>query len=309
MWCFGAMTASKFEAGGSRLEVPSSFQLPVSSVVRDAVQRALQEDGARDDATTRALVPPEQQGRGTIVAKQEGVICGLAAAAAAFAALDASIAFEPLVTDGSAVAPGDALARVSGPLAPMLSAERVALNLLQRLSGIATATRRMVDAVAGLPVRILDTRKTAPGLRALERYAVRCGGGHNHRFNLSDAVLIKDNHLAACRARGLSIAQVLEEARRGAPAGVSIEIEVTNVDEAREALDGGATALLLDNMPLDEMRRAVGLAKGRAQVEASGGVALDTVRAIAETGVDAISVGALTHSASALDMSLEIEPV
>ncbi len=313
-WCFGAMT-SKFETGGSKLEVQSSLQLRASNVVRDAVQLALQEDGARDDVTTRALVRPDQQGRGVIVAKAEGVVCGLPVAAAAFAALDPSISFEPLVADGAAIAPGDVLARVEGPLAAILSAERVALNFLQRLSGVATATRRMVDAVAGLPVRldrrasarILDTRKTTPGLRALERYAVRCGGGHNHRFNLSDAVLIKDNHLAACRARGLTIAQVLEQARGAAPEGTTIEIEVTTVDEAREALDAGATALLLDNMPLAEMRRAVQLAKGRALVEASGGVQLDTVRAIAETGVDAISVGALTHSASALDMSLELD--
>ena len=277
------------------------------ALVRRIATAALEEDGAGDDVTTRALVPADQRGRGLIVAKAVGVVCGLPVAAGVFAAVDAAIAFEPLVADGTAIAPGDALARVKGPLAPILSAERVALNLLQHLSGVATATRRMVDAAAGLPVRILDTRKTTPGLRALERYAVRCGGGRNHRFNLSDAVLIKDNHLAACRARGLSIAQVLEQARRGAPAGMSVEIEVTNVDEACEALEAGATALLLDNMPLDEMRRAVELAQGRAQVEASGGVRLETVRAIAETGVDAISAGGLTHSAAALDMSLEIE--
>jgi nicotinate-nucleotide pyrophosphorylase (carboxylating) len=277
------------------------------ALVRRIVEAALEEDGARDDVTTRTLVPAEQQGRGVIVAKAEGVVCGLPVAAAAFAALDPSIRFEPLVSDGASIKQGGLIARVVGPLAPILSAERVALNLLQRLSGVATATRRMVDAVAGLPVRILDTRKTTPGLRALERYAVRVGGGHNHRFNLSDAVLIKDNHLAACRARGLTIAQVMEEARRAAPPGMRIEIEVTTVDEAREALDAGAGALLLDNMPLEEMRRAVQLAKGRALIEASGGVRLDTVRAIAETGVDAISVGGLTHSAPALDMSLEIE--
>jgi nicotinate-nucleotide pyrophosphorylase (carboxylating) len=277
------------------------------ALVRRVVEAALEEDGARHDVTTRTLVPPDQQGRGVIVAKAEGVVCGLPVAAAAFAALDPSITFQLVVQDGASIAPGDLLARVEGPLAPILSAERVALNLLQRLSGVATATRRMVDAVAGLPVRILDTRKTTPSLRALERYAVRCGGGHNHRFNLSDAVLIKDNHLAACRTRGLTIAQVIEEARRAAPDGMRIEIEVTTADEVREALDVGATALLLDNMPLEEMRRAVHLAKGRAQVEASGGVSLDTVRAIAETGVDVISVGALTHSAPALDMSLEIE--
>jgi nicotinate-nucleotide pyrophosphorylase (carboxylating) len=277
------------------------------ALVRRVVEAALEEDGARHDVTTQALVPPEQQGRGVFVAKGAGVLAGLPVAAAAFAALDASVRVEPLVAEGAAVAPGDALARVDGPLAPILSAERVALNLLQRLSGIATATRRLVDAVAGLDVRILDTRKTAPGLRALERYAVRLGGGHNHRFNLSDAVLIKDNHLAAARARGLGIAEVLAQARRAAPAGMSIEIEVTTVDEARAALDAGAEALLLDNMPLDQMRRAVQLAKGRATVEASGGVTLENVRAIAETGVEAISAGGITHSAPALDISLEIE--
>jgi nicotinate-nucleotide pyrophosphorylase (carboxylating) len=277
------------------------------ALVRRVAEAALEEDGARGDVTTQMLVPADQQGRGTIVAKAEGVVCGLPVAAAAFAALDPSITFEPLVQDGASIAPGDLLARVAGPLAPILSAERVGLNLLQRLSGVATATRRMVDAVAGLPVRILDTRKTTPGLRALERYAVRVGGGHNHRFNLSDAVLIKDNHLAACRARGLTIVQAIDLARRAAPQGMRIEIEVTTVDEAREALDAGATALLLDNMPLEEMRRAVQLAKGRALIEASGGVRLDTVRAIAETGVDVVSAGGLTHSAPALDMSLEIE--
>jgi nicotinate-nucleotide pyrophosphorylase (carboxylating) len=277
------------------------------SLVRTVVAAALEEDGARGDVTTRALVPPGQQGRGVIVAKSDGVLCGLAVAAAAFAALDPSISFEPLVQEGASIASGDLLARVSGPLAPILSAERVALNFLQRLSGVASATRRMVDAIAGTQARILDTRKTTPGLRALERYAVRCGGGHNHRFNLSDAVLIKDNHLAAARARGLTIAQVLEQARRAAPEGMRIEIEVTSVEEACEALDAGAQALLLDNMSLADMRRAVELAHGRATTEASGGVTLENVRAVAETGVDYISAGALTHSAPALDMSLEIE--
>ncbi len=217
-------------------------------LVRRIAQAALDEDGARNDVTTRALVPPEQRGGGTIVAKAEGVVCGLPVAATAFYLLDREIAFEALVLEGPAVSPGDALARVDGPLAPILSAERVALNFLQRLSGIATATRRLVDAVAGLDVRILDTRKTTPGLRALERYAVRAGGGHNHRFNLSDAVLIKDNHLAAARARGLSIAEVLAQARAASPKGMRIEIEVTSIDEAREALEAGAGALLLDNM-------------------------------------------------------------
>ena len=277
------------------------------ALIRRIVAAALEEDGARRDVTTQALVPADQQGSGSVVAKKEGVVCGLPIAAATFATLDTEVRLEPLVPEGAAVAPGDVISRVEGPLAPILSGERVALNFLQRLSGIATATRRLVDAVAGLDVRILDTRKTTPGMRALERYAVRVGGGHNHRFNLSDAVLIKDNHLAAARARGLTIAQVLEQARAAAPEGMQIEIEVTTVDEAREAFAAGADAILLDNMPLDAMRQAVALAKGRALIEASGGVTLENVRAIAETGVDRISVGGITHSAPALDISLELE--
>jgi len=277
------------------------------ALIRRIVAAALEEDGARRDVTTQALVPADQQGSGSVVAKKEGVVCGLPIAAATFATLDTEVRLEPLVPEGAAVAPGDVISRVEGPLAPILSGERVALNFLQRLSGIATATRRLVDATAGLDVRILDTRKTTPGMRALERYAVRVGGGHNHRFNLSDAVLIKDNHLAAARARGLTIAQVLEQARAAAPEGMQIEIEVTTVDEAREAFAAGADAILLDNMPLDAMRQAVALAKGRALIEASGGVTLENVRAIAETGVDRISVGGITHSAPALDISLELE--
>ena len=291
---------STFEHRTSNIE-----QLSPAALQR-IIQAALEEDGARRDVTTQALVPPDQRGAGTIVAKSEGVVCGLPVAAAAFAALDAQVRFDALAPEGAAVSAGDALARVEGPLAPILSGERVAVNFLQRLSGVATATRKLVDAVAGLDVRIVDTRKTTPGLRALERYAVRVGGGHNHRFNLSDGVLIKDNHLAAARAHGLSIAQVIEHTRRVTPHTMRIEIEVTTVEEAREALDAGADVLLLDNMPLGAMRQAVELAKGRALIEASGGVTLATVRAIAETGVDIISVGAITHSAQALDMSLEL---
>jgi len=281
---------------------------PDRRLVRRAVRAALDEDGAGRDVTTRALIPSDQRGGGTIVAKASGVVCGLAVAQAAFRLLDRKVAFEALVPEGTAVSPGDVLARVEGRLAPILSAERVALNFLQRLSGIATATRAHVDAVAGLDVRIVDTRKTTPGLRALERYAVRCGGGENHRFNLSDGVLIKDNHIAAARARGLTIADVVAQARRAAPHTLQIEIEVTSVGEAREALHAGADALLLDNMPVDAMREAVSLAKGRALLEASGGVTLENVRAIAETGVDVISIGGITHSAPALDISLELEP-
>jgi nicotinate-nucleotide pyrophosphorylase (carboxylating) len=280
-------------------------------LLRAVVEAALEEDGARRDVTTQALVPPEQQGAATIITKEEGVVCGLPVAAAVFAALDPDIAFEARGPEGAAVAPGLVLARVEGALTPILSGERVALNFLQHLSGIATATRRLVDAVAGSTgsgnVRIVDTRKTTPGLRALERYAVWMGGGHNHRFNLSDGILIKDNHLAAARARGLSVAQVVEQARWAAPHTLRVELEVTTVAEALEALEGGADVVLLDNMPVEEMRQVAAAARGRALTEASGGVTLDNVRAIAETGVDIISAGAITHSAPALDMSLEIE--
>jgi nicotinate-nucleotide pyrophosphorylase (carboxylating) len=286
----------------------SNFEELSPGALYKIVAAALEEDGAHNDVTTQALVPRDQQGRGVFIAKCEGVICGVPVVAATFAGLDASIRVDALVSEGASVARGDTIANVAGPLAAILSGERVALNLLQRLSGIATATRLLVDAVAGLDVRVLDTRKTTAGLRALERYAVRCGGGDNHRFNLSDGMLIKDNHLSAARSRGLTIAQIIEQARRSAPQGMPIEIEVTSVDEAREAVDAGADIVLLDNMQLDQMRQAVALAKGRVLFEASGGVTLANVRAIAETGVDRISVGGITHSAPALDISLELEP-
>jgi nicotinate-nucleotide pyrophosphorylase (carboxylating) len=280
-------------------------------LLRRVVEAALEEDAARRDLTTQALVPPDQHGAATVTIKGEGVLAGLPVAATTFAALDPSLHFEPRLSEGSAVSPGIAAARIEGALAPVLSAERVALNFLQRLSGIATATRRLIDSIAyaGLAgrVRIVDTRKTTPGLRALERYAVRVGGGHNHRFNLADGVLIKDNHLAAARARGASIGQLIQQARLAAPHVMRIEIEVTTWSQAIEAISAGADILLLDNMPPEEMRRVVEAAQGRALVEASGGVTLDNIRAVAETGVDFISVGSLTHSAPALDMSLEVE--
>jgi nicotinate-nucleotide pyrophosphorylase (carboxylating) len=281
---------------------------PDDETVRRAVEAALEEDGARDDVTTRALVLPEQRGRGEIVCKATGVVAGLPVAEAAFGALDASVRFASLVADGTPVGPGDVLARAEGPLASILSGERVALNFLQRLSGIATATRLLVDAVAGTNARIYDTRKTTPGLRALERYAVRAGGGVNHRYNLSDAVLIKDNHLAGARqGRGLSICQIVEQARSAAPAGMRIEIEVTTLAEAREAIEAAPDVILLDNMSPEEMREAVALRRGSVLFEASGNVTIENVRAIAGTGVDMISSGALTHSARALDISLELE--
>lgn len=270
------------------------------------IDRALAEDLAAGDPTTDALIPPSQTGRGTVIAKAEGVLAGSEVAAAVFHHIDPSLTIKPCLPDGSRLKHSDAVLEVSGRLAPILTAERTALNLLQRLSGIATLTRRYVDAMAGTRARIVDTRKTTPGLRALEKHAVRMGGGHNHRRNLGDGVLIKDNHIAACQARGMSLAEIVKAARQHAPHTLKIEIEVTSLDQLRQALDAGADIIMLDNMPVDTMRHAVTITHGKAVLEASGGVNLQTVRAIAETGVDLISVGALTHSAPALDLSLEV---
>ena len=280
---------------------------PDPKIVQRIVEAALLEDGARSDVTTKAVVPEGQVGRAAIIAKEGGVLAGLPVSAAVFAALDQTVRFAPLVPDGSVISPGDRLVEIEGALSPILSGERVALNFLQQLSGVATATHKLVEAVAGLNVRIVDTRKTTPGLRELERYAVRLGGGQNHRFNLSDGVLIKDNHIGAARDRDLSIAQVVELTRRNVAHTFRVEIEVTTPDEAREALAAGADAILLDNMSVADMRQVVEDVGGRAITEASGGVSLDTVREIAETGVDLISVGGITHSAPALDLSLELE--
>jgi nicotinate-nucleotide pyrophosphorylase (carboxylating) len=276
-------------------------------LVRRVVRAALEEDGAFQDITTLTTVPPEQRGRGVFLSKDTGVLAGLPLVAAAFGAVDPGIELRPRLHDGSPLEHGSIIAEIEGPLAPILSGERIALNFLQRLSGTATLTRRLVDAVSGLNSRIVDTRKTTPGLRALERYAVRVGGGHNHRFNLADGVLIKDNHLAAGRSRGLTLGQIIASAREGAPQTVRIEVEVTTFDEAREAVESGADVILLDNMGSPEMARCVQMIGGRALTEASGGVTIDNVRAIAESGVDIISSGSLTHSARALDISLEIE--
>jgi nicotinate-nucleotide pyrophosphorylase (carboxylating) len=226
---------------------------------------------------------------------------------AAFEAVDPSIQVHASLVDGAYLEPGMTIAHVEGPLAPILSAERIALNFLQRLSGVATATKRLTDAVAGLPVRIVDTRKTTPGLRALERYAVQVGGGQNHRFNLADGVLIKDNHIAAGRSRGLTLGQVIAAARAGAPHTMRIEVEVTSLDEAQEAVEAHADVILLDNMTPSEMKRCVEMIAGRALTEASGGITAENARAIAESGVDIISSGALTHSAPALDISLDLD--
>lgn len=276
------------------------------SVVRRLAEMALEEDRAWNDVTTNVLVAPDQLGRGFFLVKAEGVIAGLPVVETVFRALDKSIVWQPLAPDGARVAQGEVIARIEGHLSPILRGERVALNLLQHLSGVATATARLVKQVEGLPIRILDTRKTLPGLRALQKYAVRVGGGTNHRMDLSDGVLIKDNHLAALRSRGLGIGDAVRLARENAP-GMRIEIEVTNLTEVEEALAAGADELLLDNMTPDRMREAVALIDGRAQTEASGGITEANVKAIAAAGVDFASSGALTHSVKGLDISLELE--
>jgi nicotinate-nucleotide pyrophosphorylase (carboxylating) len=287
--------------------LPHRLQPIAPHIVHQAVLAALKEDGAGDDLTTRALVSPEQWGHGTFVAKEIGIVAGLAVAAAATTALDETVSFDTLVADGERVAPGTELAEVEGPLSAILASERVALNFLQRMSGVATLTREYVDAIAGTSARLLDTRKTAPGLRQFDRYAVRAGGGHNHRFNLSSGILIKDNHMEGARQAGVpDLAAMLARARAAAPHTMRIEIEVATVDQLKEAVEGRADIVLLDNMSVEQIRECVGIVAGRARIEASGGMTLENVRAVAETGVDFISVGRLTHSAPALDISLEL---
>ena len=274
------------------------------AVATDTLERivhsALAEDIGAGDVTTEATVPADAVGTADLLVKERGVVCGLRAAEAGFLALDPDIRFEALARDGDLVEPHAVVARVTGSQRAILTGERVALNFVGRLSGIATLTRRYVDAVEGTGAAVLDTRKTTPGLRALEKHAVASGGGRNHRFGLDDAILIKDNHL---RAAG-SITAAVELVR--AASDLSIEVECDTLDQVGEALDAGVGAILLDNMTLDQLREAVALVRRRARLEASGGVTLDTIRAIAETGVDEISVGALTHSARSLDVSLEL---
>ena len=274
------------------------------AVATDTVERvvlaALAEDIGGGDVTTDATVPEGAVGTAALLVKEPGVVCGLGVAETAFRALDPDLRFEAFVSDGDEVEAPAVVARVTGSERALLTAERVALNFLGRLSGIATLTRRYVEAVDGTGAAVLDTRKTTPGLRALEKHAVASGGGRNHRFGLDDAVLIKDNHL---RAAGSLVGAV--ELVRGATS-LPIEVECETLDQVGEALDLGVDAILLDNMTLDELREAVALTNRRARLEASGGVTLDSIRAVAETGVDEISVGALTHSARSLDVSLEL---
>jgi nicotinate-nucleotide pyrophosphorylase (carboxylating) len=270
------------------------------------IRAALDEDVGPGDFTSLWTVPTEREVEARLIAKATGTLAGLDVARATFLAVDPSLRLAIHLADGAPVAPGDEVLRVAGRARSILTAERVSLNFLQRLSGVATMTRRYVDAVAGTGARIIDTRKTTPGLRALEKAAVRAGGGENHRFGLHDMVLIKENHIAA--AGGITAA--VQAVARQNDRGLRVEVETTNLDEVREAVAVGVDRILFDNMPLALLRDAVEVVRDSGapiETEASGGVNLDTVRGIAETGVDFISVGALTHSAPALDLSLLIE--
>jgi len=269
----------------------------------ETVRRALTEDlGRGGDITSDAVVPKDARATGSLVARADLRVCGLDVAALAFRLLDPEIEFLSFKKDGCDAARGDTLASVSGRAGALLSAERVALNFLARLSGIATTTRSVVSSVAHTQARIVSTRKTTPGLRVLEKYAVRCGGGQNHRLGLDDAVLIKDNH----RALAGGVKEALARARANVGHMVKIEIEVDTLDQLREALEAGADAVLLDNMPPETLREAVSLARGRCLTEASGGITPANVRAVAETGVDLISLGWLTHSAPSADVAFDL---
>ena len=310
------------EAGGKGKQTKQSTRRGRSSegaraeldakLVRSLAEAALVEDRAKDDITTDALIPADQRGRAQMLAKSAGVLAGMPLAKAAFDAVDSSLAWQTKKGDGERVAPGDTVATVEGGLDSILRAERVALNFVAHLSGIATMAAAVVLLLEGTDCRLRDTRKTTPGLRLPEKYAVRLGGGTNHRMDLEDGILIKDNHLDAVRARLSAgndyIAEAVRLARKAKPRAL-VEIEVTTVEEARRALDAGADELLLDNMSLDAMGEVVAMAAKRDRrpaLEASGGITVDSARAVAETGVDYISMGAITQSAPAVDVSLEV---
>jgi nicotinate-nucleotide pyrophosphorylase (carboxylating) len=273
----------------------------LKQAIEEAIDVALREDMPEGDITSVSTIPADARSEAFFLAKEDGVLAGLEVASRVFAKLDPSAIFIERFRDGAAFHQGDKLARVKGPTIVLLEGERTALNFLQHLSGVATATRRYVEAIAGTKTRILDTRKTTPGLRLLEKYAVRTGGGTNHRISLSDMVLIKDNHL---RFVG-SVGEAVRRARSRIRPGIRIEVEADSLLQVREALAAGADMIMLDNMPIETMHQAVKLAGGRVLLEASGNMTLDRVRAVAETGVDFISVGALTHSAKAVDVSMD----
>jgi nicotinate-nucleotide pyrophosphorylase (carboxylating) len=272
-------------------------------MVDKIIKNALEEDLGWGDVTTDSTVPAETKITGSFIAKEPGVICGIEVCKRVFELLDGTVTFEILINDGHKVQKGDIIAKISGSARSILKGERVSLNLLQRMSGIATMASKYSEAVRGTNARVVDTRKTMPGLRVLDKYAVLTGGCHNHRFNLSDLILIKDNHIKAAGG----IMPAVKAAQDKLSHALKVEVEVESLEQLQEALAAGADIIMLDNMSLDTMKEAVSLAKGKALLEASGNVALEgsrSAKAIAETGVDIISVGALTHSVAALDISL-----
>ena len=283
----------------------SNFSELLDLQLRPIVEAALAEDIRSGDITTAALIPASATARASMIFREEAVVCGLRAAELAFLILEPNLQISRHSHEGDRVVPGTLALLVEGPARPILTAERVALNLVQRLSGVATATRRYVDLVEGTGVRIVEIRKTTPGLRLLEKYAVRCGGGMNHRFALDDLILIKDNHIAVCGG----IVPAIERARAHSGHAVKIEVECDTLEQVGEAAQCGADIILFDNMGPHMLRAAVEIVAGRALTEASGGINLGSVRAAAETGVDIISVGALTHSVIAIDVGLDLETV
>ena len=273
----------------------------------ELIQRALAEDAAMADATSLVL-PRDLTGEAALESGDTGVLAGLEVAFRVFQEVDHTLECQAVLPDGARVEPRQCLGTVKGRLSSILRAERTALNFVQRLSGVATATRAFVDAVAGLPATIVDTRKTPPGWRLLDKYAVRVGGGRNHRMNLADGVLIKDNHIAAMASRGVGITELVRQARARSPHTVRIEVEAETLEQVQQALEGGGDIVMLDNMDPETMRQAVDMCRGKALTEASGGITLETVRQVAETGVDLISTGSITHSVHAMDISLSVVP-
>lgn len=280
-----------------------TLQLPADAVIQGNVRAALQEDVGSGDLTA-ALIPAEARAEAAVRCREPAVLCGQAWFDAVFAQLDPQVTVQWQAADGDTLQPDQVLCTLQGPARALLTGERAALNLLQTLSGTATAARRYADAVAGTSTRVLDTRKTIPGLRDAQKYAVRAGGGHNHRLGLYDGILIKENHIVAAGSIGAAVAQARANARSGA--AVAVEVEVENLDQVDEALGAGADILLLDNFDLEGLRAAVSRTQGRAKLEASGNVTLDNIRAIAETGVDFISVGAITKHVHAVDLSMRV---
>jgi len=277
--------------------------------INHIIDLALAEDISHGDVTSEALIPSELQGgKASILVKAEGVLAGGEVAKKVFLKVDPSLKVVVLIKDGTKIKSGDIAATIVGRVVSILKAERVALNFLNRFSGIASQTAQYIAKTQGLNVRITDTRKTTPGLRLLEKYAVRMGGGQNHRFHLGDGILIKDNHLVALRSLGMSLKDIVAKAKQNAPQGLKVEVEVNTIQEALDAVEAGADIIMLDNMSPDEMRHAASLIPSQVKIEASGGITLANVQTAAETGVNLISIGALTHSSKVLDMSLELEP-